>query len=223
MNRHRFIWIGIVTLTLALLLAAARLPYFPGDVAIAKLVQAIAPGGVDWAKLLTETAKTPWKYILLGITCAVAWFLSVWLASLLSIASFIGMSIVEPLLKDWIARPRPAADLIHVAGTLKGYSMPSTFAVVYASTLGFLAILAIAKSKRSKTTRLAVLIPCCLLLLIGGIARIVLGAHWSSDILLSYWISGLWTVLLIQMLPDQTAQLNRVERREQVQINAETH
>jgi undecaprenyl-diphosphatase len=200
MQVRKYIWIGLVVLTLALILTAARFPKFPGDVQVTKVIQSAAPKGEAWAKWVTATAKAPLRYILFGMTIALAWVLGGWRAALLSMVSFMGVLLVGPMIKSWIARPRPSSELIHVVGSPSGFSMPSTFAMVYGSTLGFIALLGFWKSKASTLTRLPIAIACCTLLFIGAVARIVLGAHWPSDILLSYLICFLWISFLMWIL-----------------------
>jgi undecaprenyl-diphosphatase len=95
-----------------------------------------------------------------------------------------------------VGRPRPSPDLIQVADRLAGYSFPSVLALVYVSTIGFLAVLFAAK--RSGVPRMTAVIAGGLLLLAALAARISLGAHWPSDILLSYLIGMLWAYALIR-------------------------
>jgi membrane-associated phospholipid phosphatase len=85
-----------------------------------------------------------------------------------------------------------------VAEKLSGYSFPSIFGLTYASTIGFLA--ALFTRKASGVLRIAVIIVCGLLLLFGFAARIALGAHWPSDVMLSYLIGLLWAALLIRFV-----------------------
>jgi membrane-associated phospholipid phosphatase len=198
-SRWKFVWVSLAALAIVLTVAAANLPYFPGDVAVARFVQLIVPGNSAWAEWVTETAKVPGRFVLLAISLLVAWFLGRWRAVLLAAFSFGGMLGLEGLLKATIDRPRPSPDLIEVIETSKSSSFPSTFALVYAATFGFLAILSLASQRGSKTSRLSIFVVCCLILLVGVAARIVLGSHWPSDMLLSYLISGLWSTLLIYL------------------------
>jgi membrane-associated phospholipid phosphatase len=119
-----------------------------------------------------------------------------WRAALLALAGYAGMWILGKWLGPLIARPRPAPDLVRVAEKLSGYSFPSTFALVYASTVGFLAVLCAAKT--SGKQRILLVGTFCALLLTGWVARIALGAHWPSDVLLSYLIGLLWAALLMR-------------------------
>ena len=58
----RIVWIALVILMIVLSLAMARFPYFPGDVAFAKLLQSLAPESKNWAEWITSTAKAPWSH-----------------------------------------------------------------------------------------------------------------------------------------------------------------
>jgi membrane-associated phospholipid phosphatase len=185
-------WTGwLIALAAAVLLsiAAARAETFPGDVAATKLVQSLSPGDA-WAAALTMTARTPWNLALLAITAAAAWGLAGWRAALLVAVSYAVIALAGPWLQSAIGRPRPSPALVRVAGPTSGYSFPSIFALSYGSTIGFLLLLA----WRRRQTALVLLFG--LMLLVGGAARVALGAHWPSDMLVSYLIALVWAALL---------------------------
>jgi membrane-associated phospholipid phosphatase len=190
--------VGLVLLAALLSASAAFLPSFPGDVGVARFIQSFAPQQKNWALWLTSTARAPKSYVLLGIVFILAWVISGWRAAFLAVASFVGMSFLGQLINPLIARPRPSPRLIHVVGSLSGYSFPSTFALVYASTVGFLAAVAAIKSKQRQAVRAILFLCCIILLIIGGVARVSLGAHWPSDILLSYFIVFVWIYLILR-------------------------
>ena len=153
------------------------------------------------AKWITSTAKMPLRLILLVITIALAWFFSGWVASILSMISFGGsFALGDFLLKPWIARPRPDSDLVNVVGSPSGFSMPSTFGIIYASTLGFILLLVLVNKKRSASARVSIGALCSLLLLVGFGARVTLGAHWPSDVIVAYLIAGMWGLFLIEIV-----------------------
>jgi membrane-associated phospholipid phosphatase len=192
------VWIALGVLALLLTLAAGRLAFFPGDVAATRVVQSLGPQSTDWAEQLSATAKFPQSLILLAVTGGISWILAGWRAALLLLASFGGMELLGQWLGPLVARPRPAPDLVRVIKPLPGYSFPSIFALAYASTVGFLALLFAEKTLGLR--RLTGMVICGALLLLGFAARLALGAHWPSDLLLSYLIGFLWTAFLIHFV-----------------------
>ena len=212
MNYRRIVLAFALVLTVILIVAAARYPYFAGDIAATKFVQSIAGPNVGWAQTVTLSARPPWSFILSGVTVILSWLLGGWRAALLSIASFAGMSLLGPQLSTLIARPRPSPALVHVTSVISGYSFPSIFALVYSSTIGYLGMLAL-KTQRGQRDWLggSIFLVSCLILLIGGSARIILGAHWPSDVLISYLIALLWAAILLQFYPREHKKL-RVAR-----------
>jgi membrane-associated phospholipid phosphatase len=196
MNRREKAWIALCVATGLFVSGASYLPYFPGDVAVTRFVQWITPVSTGWAQWISLTAKFPWSLVLLAITVGLSWWLAGWRAALLALASFAGMWIIGIWLGPLVARPRPSPNLVHVADKLSGYSFPSIFGLTYASTIGFLAVLF--SRKASGQLRITVVTLCCLFLLVGWAARISLGAHWPSDVILSYLIGFLWAHFLIR-------------------------
>ena len=177
--------------------AACRYAYFPGDVTVERFVQSLAPKSMNWALWITKSAAFPWNLIFLAITFFISWGVAGWRVALFSILSFAGMLILGTLLSPIVARPRPSPLLVHVVGSPSGYSFPSIFALTYGSTLGYLAIRA--ARKKSGVLWTILLFLCCAFLITGGLARIVLGAHWPSDILISYFIALLWAFFLLRV------------------------
>jgi membrane-associated phospholipid phosphatase len=189
-------WIGLLAGTVLLTVGARLLPYFPGDVAVTRFIQGITPISAGWAEWVSSTAKFPWNLALLAVTVGVSWWLAGWRAALLALASFAGMWILGKYLGPLIARPRPSPNLVYVMDKLSGYSFPSIFGLTYASTIGFLAVLF--SEKASGPLRITAIIVCVLLLLVGCAARIALGAHWPSDVILSYLFGFLWARFLVR-------------------------
>jgi len=177
------------------MLAACRYAYFPGDVTVERFVQSLSPKSMSWALWITKSAAFPWNILLLAITFFISWAIAGWRVALFSILSFAGMWILGTLISPVIARPRPSPALVHVVGSPSGYSFPSIFALTYGSTFGYLAIQAVRKSGVLWTILLFL---CCALLITGGLARIALGAHWPSDIIISYFIALLWAFFLLR-------------------------
>jgi membrane-associated phospholipid phosphatase len=192
------VWFALFALALLLTFAAGRLPYFPGDVATARFIQSLVPASTGWAQWISSTGKSPWCLLLLAMTVVISWTIAGTRGALLCLASFAGMELLGQFLGPLLARPRPAPDLVRVAQQLSGYSFPSIHALVYASTIGFLAVLFAVKT--SGPQRLTGVVINGAVLLTGFAARLALGAHWPSDLLLSYLIGFLWVALLIRFV-----------------------
>jgi undecaprenyl-diphosphatase len=84
-----------------------------------------------------------------------------------------------------------------VIGHPKGYSCPSISGLVYASTFGYLGLLAAVRLHGAGAIVIPIL--AAAILISAACARIVLGAHWPSDLLASYFMGFLWIELLLPL------------------------
>ena len=192
-------WIGLFIIAALVTLAAKYYAYFSGDVAVERWVQSWVPQDLNWAVGVSRTAEFPWVLLILVLILAFSWIVAGWRAALISIFSFVGTLAMGNWLGPVIARPRPSSELVRVFRSLSGFSFPSLFGLRYAATFGFLAILAF--WKETGVLRIVLFILCSLLLITGWVARITLGAHWPSDIVISYYLGLLWAAFLIRFAP----------------------
>jgi undecaprenyl-diphosphatase len=179
----------------ALMRAAARFPYLPGDLALTRLIQALVPGSA-WAQAVTTAAAAPWKYALGAAAAAVAWRLARWRGAAVVLVAVLALPPIGDWMKPYVARPRPAPALVRVVGTPAGFSFPSTAGLVYGATFGPLAILAL-MGERRRPGLAAVSVAA---LTIGAAARIALGAHWPSDMLGAYAIAFACSGALLRLV-----------------------
>jgi len=185
-----------------LIVAASRQPYFPSDLAVARAVQSLVPMPVDMATWITATADKPWYLVLLTLTAIIACVIGGWRAALLVIPIFFGLLFFGIWLSPHVAQPRPSPELIKVIGRPKGYAFPSIFGLVYAATFGYIGLLAAARLHSAPAFLIPILAAAVLIL--GACARIVLGAHWPSDLWVAYLISFFWIEVLIPLSGSDT-------------------
>jgi membrane-associated phospholipid phosphatase len=111
------------------------------------------------------------------------------------IAAVGGSVVLDRLLKELFARPRPFFE--HPLLLETSYSFPSGHAmeslVVY-GVLAYFAVLALVRSWRART---AVVFGAALLVLLIGFSRLYLGVHYFSDVVAGYAAGGVWLSALI--------------------------
>ncbi|AFM24948.1 phosphatase PAP2 family protein [Desulfomonile tiedjei] len=198
MKTKDVVWLVLLIMAILLTICLNYYPYLPGDVSSTRLIQSLLPESKHWAQVLSSTAKSPFVFILIAITFALSWVIAGWRAALLSVASFIGLWLLGTWLGPVISQPRPSPELVQVTEASPGSAFPSIFAFNFMATVGFLAVLAGVKA--SGGLRWGLMVICISLLIIGGIARIALAAHWPSDVAISYLIGLLWITLLIRFI-----------------------
>jgi undecaprenyl-diphosphatase len=106
--------------------------------------------------------------------------------------------VLTSVLKVLVARPRPPDFSLNPADMfpfVNQYSFPSGHVLFFVVFFGFIAYLAwLFDDRRVRTPILAA---CGVLILLIGLSRVYLGAHWASDVLGSYIIGALWLFVLI--------------------------
>jgi undecaprenyl-diphosphatase len=110
-----------------------------------------------------------------------------------------GGQLLNTVLKRLIARPRPSVELVDVFRTLTTESFPSGHVTFYVCYFGFIFFAAYALLPRGSLLRRAALTLAALPILLIGLSRVYLGAHWPSDTLGAYLSSGLWLAFSLHM------------------------
>ena len=98
-------------------------------------------------------------------------------------------------LKELIASPRPASDLIRVPDAGGGFGFPggrSGNVVLFLGTLAWI----IGRHAEARWVRIVVWVAAVVWVVLVGMARVWFGAHWPSDVLGSW----LWTIPVLIVL-----------------------
>jgi membrane-associated phospholipid phosphatase len=178
----------------------------PVDVAIAQQVQQTRSFDAFLLPLMILVSAPgyyPWTVILWVVAIVLLLVRRQRVGAVLVALTTLAAGLAE-LVKLIIARPRPTADLVEVYRELSGYSFPSGHVVHYVAFYGILGFLAWrglgASPPPSAAARLAMellLIVCCALIVLVGPSRVVLGAHWPSDVIAGYLFGSACLVLIV--------------------------
>ena len=198
--------LAAIFLAILLSAAAAIQDYFFGDLFLARAIQDIRLS--HWEEIM-ETAAAIGRWLPMTILAAAAfgWFLwkkrraeyIVLGAALLSLA-------VNPVLKFLVDRPRPTEDLLVIWGDPAGMGFPSGHAYTAMIMFGLLYYLTPLVVPWKKLVPLIQYSSLTLIILIG-ISRVYLGAHWPSDVLGGFLAGGIMLSLLIKLHRQQSPQL----------------
>ena len=172
--------------------ATALAPYFAGDVAAARAVQALSPG-TGWATQVTNLALEPYKFVVMALAVGVAYWLGGWKGAAITLGAIAVEQAGGEASKQIAQRPRPSRELIAVVGNPSGFSFPSTFTTFIAVTFGSVLLLALHSRAKMAVSAATVAV---VVIALGWAARVALGAHWPSDVVLTtvVCLSWIWAV-----------------------------
>ena len=192
----------LIALPLFALLAAFAYfyPYFSFDLATTRFVQSFdSPLLLNLMRVISVPGNGFTPHALTALVCILLLIRRrrSEVAGLLLAAG--GSSLLNVLLKLLINRPRPEAVLVHVFASPGSLSFPSGHVTFYVCFFGFLFFAAYAILPRASLARRTALPFLLVPILLVGISRVYLGAHWLSDTLGAYLWSGVWLAFSIEM------------------------
>lgn len=174
------------------------MPPFPLDLQITRAIQSInSPLFSAMMSLISWPGFSPQSSIISALVVLVIYSFGFHWEALTALVASLLPPVINVLVKEFIRRPRPAVDLVHVFRILDSYSFPSAHVMFYVGFFGFTWFLVFTLLKRSLIRTLLLTFLGSLILLIGA-SRIYLGQHWASDVLGAYLLGGLTLVVIIQ-------------------------
>ncbi len=177
---------------------AKQYPYFPFDLYITRNIQLINSQPFNYLMLvMTEIGFVIPGALLVAAGCLTLIRFRKLVDAGILLLSTSGAVLLSLILKLLVARPRPDPNLIEqVASYQVKDSFPSGHVLFFTGFAGFLLYLSWIYLPKG-ILRYVVIGLWTLLIILMGISRIFLGAHWFSDTLGAYLIGGVWLFVVI--------------------------
>jgi undecaprenyl-diphosphatase len=196
-NRNLLVVTGSLAITaITMSVCAYILPRFPGDLNLALFFQSLHSNALLSLMKWVSYVTAGWRSVLLVIagSLIVRWLLGRREAIMMTAAGLC--SLLASVFKIIIGRPRPSPDLVQVWVVDNSGSFPSGHAFYAMLFLGLAVYFLFTRmnSTSLKTTTMAILISVILLV---GLSRVYLGAHWPSDVLGGYLYGAVFLGILI--------------------------
>lgn len=174
--------------------------FFAWDFRVSQALQSFTSPTIQNFMLAVSFIGNTWHpYALTTVTVIILFWLNFRSEAVGLTLSVGGSAILNGLLKVLIARPRPTTDLVNVVRSLHTRSFPSGHVTMYVCYFGFLFFAAYADLPRGSYARRITLALLALPVLLVGLSRVYLGAHWPSDAIGAYLFGGLWLAFSLHM------------------------
>ena len=191
--------LGLAAFAVLAVLAKAN-AYFAWDVRVASAVQSInLPGMETLMRVVSMPGNGVTSWAVVGVGMAAFFAFGRRSEAFGTLLSAAGGSALNRLFKYVIARPRPTLEHVRVTGEWAHESFPSGHVTFYVCFFGFLFFVAFALLPKGSTARRVACALSALPVLLIGLSRVYLGAHWPSDTLGAYLFSGLWLAFSLDL------------------------
>ena len=125
-------------------------PSFPIDLAITQALQSIdSPIFAALMSLISWPGFSPQSFLIPLLIAGILYAFGFQWEAVVALFAALLAPLLNVIVKDYIRRPRPGIDLVHVLKVLDSYSFPSGHVMFYVCFFGFLWFLAYTLLKRS--------------------------------------------------------------------------
>jgi undecaprenyl-diphosphatase len=191
--------VGLAAFAVLAVLAKAN-AYFAWDVSVANAVQSIPlPGMLEFMEAVSLGGNGVNSWALVGAAMLAFFAFRRRSEAFGVLLSTGGGSALNRLFKYLVARPRPTLEHVRVSGEWANESFPSGHVTFYVCFFGFLFFVAYALLPKGSNVRRVACALAALPVLLVGLSRVYLGAHWPSDTLGAYLFSGLWLAFSLDL------------------------
>ena len=153
----------------------------PGDLVVTRALQEVLGVAPRWAEFVTSSAKFPMVWLTLLLATALVFPARGWRAAAVPALAFAGVTLLDVVLRALVFAPKPDPGLVSVATASASSGFPSTFGLVYGALFGP----ALFTARGPRGAHAFAIAAAVGLLVAGATARIVLGGHWTSQMLAS--------------------------------------
>jgi len=190
---------GLAAFAVLAVLAKAN-AYFAWDLSVANAVQSITlPGLETFMQVVSLAGNGVTSWVLVGAVVLTFFAFKRRSEAFGLLLSAAGGSMLNRVVKYVVGRPRPTLEHVRVSGEWAYESFPSGHVTFYVCFFGFLFFVAYALLPRGSNGRRAACVLAALPVLLVGLSRVYLGAHWPSDTLGAYLFSGLWLAFSLDL------------------------
>lgn len=197
-----FQWL-LVSLSLAFLVLTILVktnPSLAWDLTITRALQDIHNPFFDsLMKYITDLGFQPGVTILLFLASIGFYIFHQKKEIFFVILSTLGAIEISVIFKQLVGRPRPDSTIVNQVGQYLNHdSFPSGHVLFFVGFFGYLLYLTHIKMKPGFWKNVVIL-KLGLLIILIGVSRIYLGAHWFSDVLGSYLIGTVWLIIVVHL------------------------
>jgi membrane-associated phospholipid phosphatase len=194
-----FVLLAALAVYAVMAVLAYRYAYFDWDLNVARGIQSISLPGFKTLMIWVSALGSKWLPTALvgvvGIALMAVRFRLEGAVCIIGVAAGAALNAVLTLMS---ARPRPDATLINIVTVYRHNSFPSGHVVFFVEFFGFLLFLTYVLLKRGYARR-ALAAVLGLLVMLVGVSRVYLGAHWPSDVVGAYLAGGIWLTLMVEV------------------------
>ncbi|MCJ7936297.1 MAG: phosphatase PAP2 family protein [Chryseobacterium sp.] len=143
---------------------------------------------------ISGLGRTPISMVMVGLSSFFFLMLRLKKEALLVLSTLLS-GVLGLGLKILINRPRPPKDLVVLLEETKYQSFPSGHVLFYTVFFGTLILIILYFQKMKSPIKIVLTSICLLMIFLGAVSRVYLGAHWFTDVLGGF-ILGIFYVLI---------------------------